>query len=157
MVHLVLTKRKASLVFLLTMGLLLFSSLPTAQAGKYKEGKVCDVTITWMGSSSHPDGTKYTYEVDSGSKSSRIRYWYLKSSAFKVYKVVESSEKAKQWKNSRILFFPKNYKNDDVRTVWFVLEHEYIPPTIKMIRYRVKVGGWGRCKGKVLGPSAPLT
>jgi hypothetical protein len=152
------SKRKLAIIFAVIIGISIFTTIPFTQAVGYKKGlgSCGDISVTLLGTEPHAKGTKYKYQVQSGSRHSRIRFWFMKSSAFKHYKVVDSSEKVIQIRFLRRIFFPKVYRNDQTREVWFVLKHDYTPPLIDSIRYRVRITG-RLCSGWVEGPILPTT
>ncbi len=128
-------KRLALILLLVVLGSTLLLSMPIATA-KYKRWKGGS-TITFKGATKHADGTKYTYEVTSGTGRDRIRYWALYSSAFRKYNVVASFEKVSE-RGTR-LRFPTSYGNGETREVWFVLKHDpYATVPTGWIVYRVK-------------------
>jgi hypothetical protein len=146
-----MNKKRLSLVLILAvLSSTFLISMPIATA-KYRRRKGGS-TITFISAVPHAGGTKYTYEVESGSGRHRIKYWRLYSSAFRKYNVVDSSEPYSE-RGTR-LHFPRSYGNGETRTVWFVLRHDYYSsPPMGTIVYRVKerYSYWGF----VEGPKAP--
>ena len=119
------------LVALLAMTII--SAAPLVNA-RYKRGR--SPYVSYRGRRTTSKGTKYYYRVYSGYRSQKIKYWYLKSSAFRYYDVVQSSESYKQYGTK--LVFPKDYKSCERRRVSFTLGKEYTNPGLGCIRYKIR-------------------
>ena len=147
-----MNKKKLGLAFLtILLTSTLMSSLPLASS-KYKTSKGKGISITLLGTEHVPEGVKYVYEVQSGSRRHRIRRWILYSRAFKKYDVVDSSERVIQ--RGKKLKFPKRYRNNEKRIVWFVLKLDYEPiPPLDYITCKIKTKY--TCHRNVMGPTVP--
>ena len=117
----------------------LFTVFPVSAV--YKQGKLMKTaSVTYIDNEYDPQGTKWTYDVVSGEGRARIRYWTLKSSAFKYYDVVEASETYIQ-KGSNLKFTDSYVFPETTRTVWFILDQDYLSPGLGKVNYVI----YGSC------------
>jgi len=143
-----ISKKKLFTILLVSLLVVTFiSAIPPASA-RYKSGR--SAYVSYRGRRMRSNGMKYYYKVYSGRGSQRIRYWKLKSSAFKHYDVVWASESFRQYGST--LKFTKAYRNMQVRWVKFTLGKEYKQPGNGHIKRYIKVQymktGW--IKGPVM-------
>jgi len=105
----------------------------------YKRNYSRRFKIKFISVEPHPDGSKYTFEVKSGTGRYQIKNWALYSSSLRYYTKIDSSEHAVQIKRWGKLYFPRRYGRCESRTVSFVLKHDpYHVPHIRWMRYRVR-------------------
>ena len=128
----------------------LFTVFPVSAV--YKQGKLMKTaSVTFVETHIVPQGTWWTYNVESGDGGATIRYWKLHSTAFKYYEVVGASEPYIQ--KATFLKFTESYNYPETRTVWFILGDEYAP--IEEGRVNYVIYGSFAMPGKTQGPVMP--
>ena len=144
------SKRFTLLLLMTLLAISLFTVFPVSAV--YKQGKLMKTaSVTYEDYEYDPQGTKWTYDVVSGEGRARIRYWTLKSSAFKYFDVVDASEDYIQ-KGSN-LKFTESYGYPETRPVWFILDQDYVSPRIGKVSYVIY--GSFAMPGKTQGPLRP--
>ena len=141
--------KKLCLLLVVSLFVTTMVAAPLVSACTYKEGKKPKVDIKFKGWKKTSEGYKFTYEVQSGSGSSKIKYWKMYSTVFNKYDVVDASESFDQ--DNGYIKFSESYDSGEKRTVWFVVEKGYKP--IKLGQVKVVIKTLSNCKYfRVQGP-----